>query len=53
MHNHGSFLEMKVIIQLSGLIGRLEDTDREQKPVQLFNRHADGASTSVVVAKGE
>jgi hypothetical protein len=28
---------MKVIIQLSGLIGRLEDTDHRQKPVQLLN----------------
>ena len=38
MHRHGSFLEMKVIIQLSGLIWRIEDTDGRQKPVQMHNR---------------
>jgi hypothetical protein len=36
MHSHSSFLEMKIIIQLSGLIVRLEDTDRGEKPVQLL-----------------
>lgn len=35
MHRHDSFLEMKVIIQLSGLISGLEDTDGGQKPVQM------------------
>jgi hypothetical protein len=29
---------MKVIIRLSGLNSGLEDTDQEQKPVQLQNR---------------
>lgn len=36
MHSHSSFLEMKVIIQLSALGIGLEDTDVEQKPVQLL-----------------
>ena len=36
MHSHSSFLEMKVIIQLSVLTVRLEDTDGGQKPVQLL-----------------
>ncbi|WP_460124864.1 hypothetical protein [Pseudomonas sp. S2_C03] len=48
---HDSFLEMKVIIQLSGLKRRLEDTDQGQKPVQLLSRPYLQMAESQVQAK--
>ncbi len=48
MHRHGSFLEMKVIIQLSVLTRRLEDTDSGQKPVQIHKGQAPGLACIVI-----
>ncbi|RAI69447.1 hypothetical protein DOZ80_14990 [Pseudomonas fluorescens] len=50
---HDSFLEMKVIIQLSGLGCQSEATDREQKPVQLLNSPIDRSMASHEAKRGK
>lgn len=44
---------MKVIIQLSGLGGRLEDTERGQKPVQLLTGPGQFTQRALVSGKAD